>query len=269
MVNNGNKLETGKFWQMQHCDGHNHVHDREQHGAPGIERDALAGNVLDSFGGRPGTAPVYAAGAALQRARPTPLGAHLVKRMIEKRMIIDPDHLSVRARQQLLDIVEEAGYSGIISSHTWSTPDAIPRIYRLGGFVTPYAGAAKDFVDAVARGAGRARPALLPAARLGRGHERLRLPGRRRATGRNPVTYPFKSFDGKVTIDKQRSGQRVYDINVDGVAHYGLYPDWVEDLRKQAGEEIVDDLAAAPRPTCRCGSAPTASRPAAGPRGRA
>ena len=44
-------------------------------------------------------------------------------------MIIDPDHLSVRARNQLLDIVEAARYSGIISTHSWSTPDAIPRIY--------------------------------------------------------------------------------------------------------------------------------------------
>ena len=42
--------------------------------------------------------------------------------------------------------------------------------------------------------------------------------------GAATVTYPFKSFDGKLTIDKQGSGQRVYDINVDGVAHYGLYP---------------------------------------------
>ena len=58
----------------------------------------------------------------------------------------------------------------------------------------------------------------------------------------NPVTYPFKSFDGRQTIDKQRSGQRVYDINVDGVAHYGLFPDWVEDLRHIGGQEIVDDL---------------------------
>ena len=32
--------------------------------------------------------------------------------MIEKRMIIDPDHLSVRARQQLLDIVEQARLLG-------------------------------------------------------------------------------------------------------------------------------------------------------------
>ena len=60
--------------------------------------------------------------------------------------------------------------------------------------------------------------------------------------GGEPVTYPFKSFDGRQTIDKQRSGQRVYDINVDGVAHYGLFPDWVEDLRHIGGDEIVDDL---------------------------
>ena len=64
--------------------------------------------------------------------------------------------------------------------------------------------------------------------------------------GPNPVTYPFKNFDGTVTVGKQRSGQRVYDINVDGVAHYGLYPDWVEDLRKQAGDEIIRDLARGP-----------------------
>ena len=60
--------------------------------------------------------------------------------------------------------------------------------------------------------------------------------------GANPVTYPFKSWDGKVTIGQQHSGQRVYDINKDGVAHYGLYPDWVEDLRHLAGQQIIDDL---------------------------
>ena len=67
--------------------------------------------------------------------------------------------------------------------------------------------------------------------------------GRPRTGATNPVGYPFKSFDGKVTIDKLRSGERVYDINVDGVAHYGLYPDWVQDLRMIAGDEIVEDLA--------------------------
>ena len=66
---------------------------------------------------------------------------------------------------------------------------------------------------------------------------------RRANAGQNPVTYPFKSFDGKQTIEQQQSGERVYDINKDGVAHYGLYPDWIEDLRKIAGDQIVKDMA--------------------------
>jgi len=40
-----------------------------------------------------------------------------------------------------------------------------------------------------------------------------------------------------VTFERQRSGTRTYDINQDGVAHYGLYPDWVEDARKVAGSD--------------------------------
>jgi hypothetical protein len=44
-------------------------------------------------------------------------------------------------------------------------------------------------------------------------------------------------------VNKQTSGFRAYDINVHGVDHYGLYPDWVEDLRIIAGPQIVTDLA--------------------------
>ena len=59
----------------------------------------------------------------------------------------------------------------------------------------------------------------------------------------NPVTYPFKSISGEQTINQQQSGNRIYDINADGVAHYGLYPDWIEDLRQLAGKEIIKDMA--------------------------
>ncbi len=70
-------------------------------------------------------------------------------------------------------------------------------------------------------------------------------PSPRRApdAAQNPVQYPFRSFDGGSLIDRQRSGTRVYDINTDGVDHYGLYPDWIEDLRMVAGQQIVDDMA--------------------------
>ncbi len=59
------------------------------------------------------------------------------------------------------------------------------------------------------------------------------------------MTYPFTTLGG-VTVDKQVSGQRVYDINKDGVAHYGLYPDWIQDLKMLAGQDIVDDMARGP-----------------------
>ena len=60
------------------------------------------------------------------------------------------------------------------------------------------------------------------------------------------MTYPFTGLGG-VTVRKQRAGERVYDINADGVAQYGLYPDWIEDLRMVAGgtdgDRIVEDMA--------------------------
>src|SRR3712207_2401915 len=65
----------------------------------------------------------------------------------------------------------------------------------------------------------------------------------RGADAPNKVEYPFKSWDGKVTLDKQRWGERVWDVNTDGTAQYGLYADWVEDMRKLAGPQIVNDLA--------------------------
>ncbi len=65
----------------------------------------------------------------------------------------------------------------------------------------------------------------------------------------NPVTYPFAGING-VEVDQQRAGERVWDINVDGVAQYGLYPDWIEDLGLVAdadhsgdGALIQDDMA--------------------------
>jgi hypothetical protein len=46
-----------------------------------------------------------------------------------------------------------------------------------------------------------------------------------------------------VTIHEQVSGQRTFDYNVDGTAHYGLYPDWAEAVRIAGGPEIANDLA--------------------------
>jgi len=246
IVNNGNKLETNKYWQMATCQNRVHpgAHDREQHTAPGLaQQDAIFGGVLSVSGTVPGLTPIYPAAPHCNQRGLSPLGEHLVRRMIQKKMIIDPDHLSVRARNELINVVEAHDYSGIVSSHSWSTPDAMPRIYKLGGVVTPYAGDSTSFA-ATWRQLRQVRdPRFYYGLGWGADANGFGAQGDARgANAPNKVTYPFKSPDGKQTIGQQRSGQRVYDINVDGVAHYGLYPDWVEDLRRLAGNEIVSDL---------------------------
>jgi hypothetical protein len=239
-VNGGNRYETGRFWQMGPC-ADPHFHDKEQPTAPGAppDRDQLAGNLLSALM-PPGATPIYGPAPHCNAMGLSDLGVHLVERMMQRGMIIDPDHLSVRARQQLLDVVEKRSYSGVVSSHSWSTPDAISRILRLGGVVTPMAGSTTEFLQQFKETKQQRDPRFYWGIGWGADMNGFAHQGDPRKDG--DVTYPFKSFDGNQTIDKQRSGQRVYDINVDGVAHYGLFPDWVEDLRRIGGQEPVGDL---------------------------
>ena len=132
-------------------------------------------------------------------------------------------------------------YPGVISSHSWSTPDAYPRIYKAGGFITPYAGDSTGFVEKWRRHVGWADPRYYWGIGFGADINGLGAQGDPRGAGvRNPVTYPFTGLGG-VRIGKQHAGKRVYDINVDGVAQYGLYPDWIQDLSKVAGTGDGDD----------------------------
>ena len=64
----------------------------------------------------------------------------------------------------------------------------------------------------------------------------------RKDNAANPVVYPFKSWDGKQTLAKLTTGEHTWDVNTDGVANYGLYPDWLADIRNIAGDEIVKDF---------------------------
>jgi hypothetical protein len=169
--------------------------------------------------------------------------------MADRGMIFDPDHMSVIARSASLDLLEELDYSGIISSHSWSTPDAYPRIYEMGGIVTPYAGDSTGFVDKWRQHLTWADPRYYFGFGYGADINGLGAQGDPRGTDvDNPVTYPYTGWGG-VKVKQQRSGERVYDLNADGVAHYGLYPDWFKDLEliaekgeAGAGQDITTDM---------------------------
>jgi hypothetical protein len=253
-VNAANFLETGSFWDMRHCapaDGESH--DRDQVSLfPGEydaeQQDALFGAVASL--GLPNVAlPLYGPPHHCNSRGLTTLGEHTVEALAQRRMIFDPDHMSVKARAAALDTIDRLGYPGVVSSHSWATPDAYPRIYGEGGFITPYAGDSTGFVDKWRRHVGWADPRYYFGIGFGADMNGLGAQGDPRgADVPNPVTYPFTGLNG-ITVHRQSAGQRTWDVNTDGVAQYGLYPDWIEDLAKVAGPDgaaITEDMSRGP-----------------------
>jgi hypothetical protein len=249
VVNSANFLETGTFWDMKHCEpADGETADNPQYAAPEIDaeqQDALFGAIGQLFGGPLPAVPVYGPPAHCNARGLTTLGEHTIAGLAKRRMIFDPDHLSVKARKAAVDQIARMRYPGIISSHSWSTPDTYPRIYRLGGFIAPYAGDSTGFVEKWRRHLGWADERYYFGFGFGADINGLGAQGDPRgADVANKVRYPFRGING-IKVRRQTAGQRVFDINRDGVAQYGLYPDWVEDLRKVAGRDgaaIVDDM---------------------------
>ena len=48
----------------------------------------------------------------------------------------------------------------------------------------------------------------------------------------DPVTYPFKSYAGDVTLEQPVVGNRTLDFNTEGMVHLGLVAELIEDVRR-------------------------------------
>jgi hypothetical protein len=59
----------------------------------------------------------------------------------------------------------------------------------------------------------------------------------------DPVTYPFTTVNGGLTVGQNEWGTRLWDFNEDGAAHYGLFTDWIEDISNlDDGQEVATDM---------------------------
>ncbi|HYH61960.1 MAG TPA: hypothetical protein VD766_08850, partial [Solirubrobacterales bacterium] len=260
IVNGGQFLTGGSFWDFGpyqgDCDEHNH--DRVPGTVGPTSQDEIFGNGLEIFGDIGVILPIYTEDQrcnekGLEDGDPgeTNLGAHAMNGIMERGFVFDPDHMSVIARDEAMDMIEAEDYPGVISSHSWSTQGTLPRVYALGGFISPYAGSSSGFAGAWEELKSAAVRDELGDQYFGVGYGADAngfgsQGGPRNPTEETDVDYPFTGIDGAVTFDQQKSGTeaegRTYDINTDGVDHYGLYPDWLEDLRQIKGDAIVEDM---------------------------
>jgi hypothetical protein len=235
LINGGNHESAGSFWSAETCKGK--LHDNEIYQPTGPVSPFLA-NLLAQVGVTGGTLPTYPPAPHCNTRGLSELGRYLEKRMMQKHMIINPDHMSQKAVDDTLTLLESRRYSGVISPHGWMDPGNWPRIWKLGGLAFPDSNTSTQYVQDYARYRPRKTPYLFG---WGYGADLGGLAAQPDARA-NSVHYPFKSYDGKVTLNRQRSGERTFDYNKDGVAHYGLYADWFQDVRGLGGPTMAADM---------------------------
>lgn len=180
----------------------------------------------------------------------SPVGRFVISDMIRHHLLIEIDHMDVITGKAALKIIEQKHYSGVISGHGWDTPGENREIYSVGGFVAPDAAPDPDRQPArfVAQWLRDARD---PHGRylfgLGYGSDMNGL-AQQPMPGPEQVQYPFKSLDGRVSFWPEQWGQATFDFNptsscdpsapnaqCGGVSNYGMYADWLEAVRVQAG----------------------------------
>ncbi|MGY5100299.1 galactose-binding domain-containing protein [Streptomyces sp. 900105245] len=231
-INVGQFLSTGTFWKTEKCAGPQADNPIGNAAAAGAEAKLPAGVAV----------PSYAADARCNTRGLTDLGEYAVRGMMKRKMMLEVDHMSVKAVGRVLDIFEAESYPGVISSHSWMDLNWTERVYGLGGFIAQYMHGSEGFSAEAKR-----TEALRDKYHVGYGYGTDMngvggWPGPRGADTANPVKYPFRSVDGGSLIDRQTTGERTWDLNTDGAAHYGLVPDWIEDIRLVGGQDVVDDL---------------------------
>lgn len=237
VINSGNKESSGSFWSARTCEK-GELTDNEI--ATGNDATGLANQVLGLLGQAPGTLPTYPPGPHCNTRGLTDLGATVVRRMIDKGMIVNPDHMSQAAVDDTITIAESRKYSGVISPHGWMDPGNFPRIWALGGVAMLGGGTVDGHIERWKE----LRPKSTPF-KIGWGLG-TDIGGLFTQPGPSPkatdVSYPFTSLDGSVTFDRLTAGKRTFDYTTEGIANYGLYADWVEDLRRQAPAPVLRDF---------------------------
>jgi hypothetical protein len=260
-----NFYDTGAFYKTVDCPDGGETDYFVPGGAylAGVPTDGnpLATAVFDQL---QGSAPVYDSSRRQCNQRPlNELGEHAYSKFFEKGMIISIDHAPLLVKRTLLDIASQQNPPyPIISGHGYQggvRNDDVKDLLKHGGYSYPYKWHGADWAETLRnakvqydRAAAEDDSHMLPFA-MGLGFD-INGFGGYNPPRENPeqlVHYPFTLFEGDgwgpqfdhiapMQIDKLSiPGGRTWDTEIDGSAHFGLIPDFVEEIRLEGGEEAV------------------------------
>ena len=203
----------------------------------------------------------------------TDLGKRFVNKLMDKGMLIDVDHMSVRSIEDTFALADQHGSYPLMVGHglfadihaadkrrheRMRTAAQLDKLRQLGGQVSVMTQNERkthprclnssltfkdDYEYAVSK-MGGPNAAAIPIGTDFNGVARHVGPRfgddacERNATqkaaeaSRARLAYPF-TIPGFGKFDKQVTGQRTFDFNVDGLAHIGLLPDLIADLSRE------------------------------------
>jgi len=245
IVGAGNRVATGRFWDVETCK--TEQLDNDQAAAPGGSAVAqVLGGPLRELSPGGAVAPLYPPTPHCNTRELTDLGAYLIDQMAQQRFMVELDHMDTKTANAVLGQLEARRYSGVVSSHATNSqlsPQLMPRILGMGGFVSPTSSyTPKEYLDLWALSVAARSDRFYGGGGFGSDMNGLASQPRPGNETGNRISYPFRSLDGRVTFSRERWGRRVFDVNVDGVANYGMYPDWQEQLVQTAGPAVGQDL---------------------------
>ena len=263
----GNLLETGHPIEFESCPEEVEYTGYEPDQNPSLQPFGLIDQLLfqmDYLGDRfPETPEEMAAldprrgtGQHCNQRGLTDLGDFLIQELIKRKMMIETDHISRKAAARILALTKPLDYPVINSHGGWGGTEALrDRIAAQGGISASFGGTRGNWVDRLTRDGNRPRPANFKVGPFGGAGFASDVNGIAQLAS-NPGTpdddasfYPFTSVDGRVRFDKQRTGDREFGLfDGRGVAHYGLYPDQIEDMIRHSDrspaqiDDAIDQL---------------------------
>ncbi len=231
-----NIVDTGHPYAGVDCEGP----DNMQPGDAQPSSRGIFDTILLLFTNPPPAPPV--SGCQRNARGITPLGEYFTQRLIDKGIMIETDHTGVLARNRIFDIAEQRGVP-VFSGHTGTIGPSkdSDRILQTGGIISQLPDGPSNEAVSFIQDLEALQIELFGSTKglaTGLGSDingiHNQAPPRDDAA-EHPLQYPFRSYDGQVTFERQVSGQRVYDLNTDGVAHYGLFPDYLADIQQLEG----------------------------------
>lgn len=255
ILNLGNRYDTGEFWSTYDCPNGGGG-DTYFYGAgaimTGLPPPSVNPILTELLSVADGQLPLYGPARQCNARAITPLGSYAIGRMMDKGIIIEVDHLELSIKDEVIALAaaRTPAYP-LVSTHGGHggiSMEQARRILELGGIIYPMHPNGRGFVSMLEKLSPLAHHS--PYFALGYGADTNGMASQSGPRGGTftRVSYPFTLFSGPdwgpefagvppVTFDQQVSGERRYDTDIDGMAHYGMIADWVEEVRIEGHRE--------------------------------